>query len=970
MRGEGLLYGLAFLGILGAGAVLVGPRLGRPGREPASREDRRPTEAGARPAARAGTPGSGTSGSGNPGSGTSGAGSPRTGAPLTEAAAPALRRVRVTLRGEGGALRGPLKPVVGARLLAPPSLAGGGADLLLEVSEGDAAFGAAGHLWVRRAAESLQEGEVLELPLAAPTLVVKVRELDGEPAEGVPVDVRPASPAGARRTDLGGAVVLDDLAPGLVVLSVGGGERAAAPVHLLAGVDREARVTLEPALRVLGRALDGEGRALPGARVEAFEARGPWGAPVEADPDGRFVWRGPVAPALALRVSAPGRASVARKVTPGAALPLAVDVGDVRLAEAEVEVSGRVEGARGRTGAVVRVEPQVAALLRELFGPDTVLDAPLVAPLDAEGRYRVRGLPGGVPLRLSLRGAGLPEDALASPRAGDVLTRDFAPLAGERLEGRVREGGDGPPAAGLTLLLSREAREGDLELPGDVRARTLPDGRFRVEGLAPGSWFVRAYRPGWRSLLRRLEVPAPGPVLLLLEPALTDPSRRVTGTVLDEAGRPVEGATVRAAGVAGRTGADGRFVLDGVESLAPLVTVTAGLEPGAQAPGLDPRLAVERARVETAPGAAPVTLFLAREQTLTARLVDGLLGTPLAWVQVVVQTRDGRVVLDRPVALDEGRLLLGGLPRAGLTLTFLAPGRRQVRAVAPEALARGAAAPAGPHDLGEVRLVRGLALTGRVTDAAGAPLAGVRLTAMDEGWLGGLMRNVARRRELLLRTTVSAADGGFTLEGLDPSRPAAVVAWAPGYAPTLRRAVFQRPEGGDLGAAALALSRLTATVDVRLRRGSRVSLLLTEAGGGGPVSGAIVDLESARNGSDFLDLVLRGVLAGQAASTEEWRAVSEQLLWEEREPGAYTIGPVEPGEYELIVEHPLYLPERRNIPVLDPSDPLSFEALEPEPGAVIDPSNPLGSARVRRGPEMVSVYGSDRMRLQLDLRPR
>jgi hypothetical protein len=177
------------------------------------------------------------------------------------------------------------------------------------------------------------------------------------------------------------------------------------------------------------------------------------------------------------------------------------------------------------------------------------------------------------------------------------------------------------------------------------------------------------------------------------------------------------------------------------------------------------------------------------------------------------------------------------------------------------------------------------------------------------------------------------------------------------------------PEAGP-SSASRALARLEARVEVRLRLGSHVSLLLQDETTGQPVHGAIVDLESARNGSDFLDLLHRGLTGGQAGATEEWRAISASLLWEEPDPGAYSVGPIEPGEYELLVEHPLYHPERRKIPVLDRSDPFSFESLEVNPGTRLDPTDPGLADKVRRGPEMVRIYGSNRMRLPVDLKPR
>ena len=56
--------------------------------------------------------------------------------------------------------------------------------------------------------------------------------------------------------------------------------------------------------------------------------------------------------------------------------------------------------------------------------------------------------------------------------------------------------------------------------------------------------------------------------------------------------------------------------------------------------------------------------------------------------------------------------------------------------------------------------------------------------------------------------------------------------------------------------------------------------------------------------------------------------------------------------------------------MLDPGSPFAYEALVPEEGARFDPHDPASLARMRRGPEMVSVYGSDQMRLPIALRRR
>ncbi len=938
MRAEGLLYGLAFLGILGAGALLVGPRLR--GGSQARPVEGRPSLPASRPR-------------------------------LSDAPPTAARVVTLSVVGPGGALRGPLKAPLGAGARTLGAAASGGVRLELTLTGDEVALGAAGHQWVRRASATLADGAEIVLPVAAPSVLLRVREVDGAPAAGVPVEVRPASPAGPRRTDGGGTLVLDDLAPGLVVLLVGGREREAAALRVLAGAEREARVVLEPPLVITGQVRGGAGEALAGARLEAFDARGSLGASVTSGPDGAFAWRGPVASVLALRVSAAGRAGECFEIRPGLGA-LEVRAGDLHLPQAEVEVSGRVRGAAGRPEARLTLEPAAAALLRELMGAESVLTPPWSVPLAADGSFVARGLPADVALRVSLRGAGLSEDALLAPRAGDRVVRDFEPDAGETLRVRLTDGTAATPVAGQVVLVSSDPVDGDAPRPGDRLARTDAAGRLVLDGLARGPWYLRAYRPGCRSLLARADVPTLGEVALRFAPALTDSTRRLQGRVVDDLGRPLAGVTLRAAGVSGVSGADGGFVLEGVESLASRVTLSCGYEPGASlAAESDPRFVGALAQEEVTPGGPPLTLVVPGDQTLAFRAVDGLDDRPIGWLHVVARADDGRVFWDRALAAPEGRFVLPGLPRVGLTLTLLAPGRRLERLVVHERVGRAQDDPRRPRDLGDLVLLRGLFLEGLVSGADGRPLPGARAAALDKGWLGAAA-DVVARRELALRVASADAAGHFTLEGLDPRKPAAVVVWAPGRAPTLRRAVNSQAASAEAasGEALSGLESLTARIDARLKTGSRVSLLLTDQQSAAPVHGAIIDLESARNGSAYLDLVVRGVIGGQVASSEEWRAVSEHLLWEGREEGAYTLGPVEPGEYELIVEHPLYLPERRKIPVLDAGAAFAYEALEPEEGARFDPNDPSSLTRVRRGPEMVTVYGSDKMRIPISLRAK
>ena len=106
---------------------------------------------------------------------------------------------------------------------------------------------------------------------------------------------------------------------------------------------------------------------------------------------------------------------------------------------------------------------------------------------------------------------------------------------------------------------------------------------------------------------------------------------------------------------------------------------------------------------------------------------------------------------------------------------------------------------------------------------------------------------------------------------------------------------------------------------VRLQRGGWFVVELKEVGGELPVAGALLDMENARNGSDYLDLLRRGMLGGIVAGDDDWRRASAHFLFEQA-AGRYRLGPAEPGPYEVWVDRPGYRPIRRKLTILDPAE--------------------------------------------------
>ncbi|MEQ8767672.1 MAG: sigma-70 family RNA polymerase sigma factor [Planctomycetota bacterium] len=233
----------------------------------------------------------------------------------------------------------------------------------------------------------------------------------------------------------------------------------------------------------------------------------------------------------------------------------------------------------------------------------------LSAQTDAEGRFRIDGLPDLLAIRRS-----------SSARVSTIhVERDGVPLVWQQvpphsadsrreiaidlflprdatLTGIVRRT-DGSPVAAAEVLAHSGSGSGR---SGYRRTQADESGRFRIEGLPPGQTPVFA----WADAL------APG----VVRPELTEgdskeveircqPERRITGRVVDEAGRPVAGASVTtdidrvpadivgAPRAIGRTDADGHYAIEGI-----------GLEPG-QSLALSARTRLGRLR-----GSVDVTL--------------------------------------------------------------------------------------------------------------------------------------------------------------------------------------------------------------------------------------------------------------------------------------------------------------------------------------------------------------------------
>jgi protocatechuate 3,4-dioxygenase beta subunit len=228
----------------------------------------------------------------------------------------------------------------------------------------------------------------------------------------------------------------------------------------------------------------------------------------------------------------------------------------VRLARGQV-IEGVVEDETGRrlSGAKVYVwtqdDPAMPWAARNL-------------ETDRDGRFRADSLAHGE-YRIRVTLAGRPPEVVKDVRSGTKGLR-ITLRQGRTITGRV-VGPDDRPVAGVRV---HAMREGSIQSAVSKR-----DGTFEIRGLEGGEYRVNASprgKVGLRGTVRE-GVPAGSTGLVLrLAVGLT-----ITGTVVDESGRPVAGAFVFASGTnargeqrpapsnAARTDEAGRFTITGVD---------------------------------------------------------------------------------------------------------------------------------------------------------------------------------------------------------------------------------------------------------------------------------------------------------------------------------------------------------------------------------------------------------------------
>jgi protocatechuate 3,4-dioxygenase beta subunit len=247
---------------------------------------------------------------------------------------------------------------------------------------------------------------------------------------------------------------------------------------------------------------------------------------------------------------------------------------------------------------------------------------------------------------------------------------------------------------------------------------------------------------------------------------------------------------------------------------------------------------IERTVEVEAPGELDVALPLAG--TIRARVVDAASGAPVSEFAFLVQPVEGRTRIARGQRSEEGTFSVT-VPEGTYRVSAGADGYTSSETIEVRVSEREPASV-------ELRLGRGVTITGRVTDEAGTPVAGAEVMVLG--------REAERMRS---RSSVrvapghgkSAEDGSFTITGVDRGE-AAMTVRKEGYVP------FRKAIDAD-GA---------MNVDVRLGRGLSLPGIVTRGGKG--VAGVQISASTAALGGEYQPAVSgsdgRFVLTGLVAA--------------------------------------------------------------------------------------------------------
>ncbi len=457
--------------------------------------------------------------------------------------------------------------------------------------------------------------------------------------------------------DANGRFELPDLPPGTFNLTASGSGFAPASVPGLSIPSGAGSTDLGTVTLVRGVALEGyvtgpDGKPVEGAQVSVVEASGD---PVAALARGRELPMAVTSLDGFFRVEdrragesvdvEVRRSGYAKGSAPGVQVPSEEPVRIVLRPSSAME--GRTVDPDGKPvpGARISLSPVAPAAIGRGIAVFTAESSRQGSSGD-DGSFRIEDVP---PSSYELRAEAAGREAASMTnlevRSGeDLLGVQVVLPPGAILEGRVLAPGGRPLPGARVSLVQSEAAMGVTRF-GTAPARADGDGRYRLDGVAPGTRLFRAEGEGFREKVRELEVRA-GENALDFE---LEGGAEITGRVVDDDGTPVAAAEVTLHEgwnswtlPSGSTRPDGTFTLSGVADGT--YRITAEKEGYAQSQGQDLTVAGNLSGVE---------VRLSTGGTIVGQL-SGLDFAELSQVRVWVddEFRQGRVLPDSSYRIE------------------------------------------------------------------------------------------------------------------------------------------------------------------------------------------------------------------------------------------------------------------------------------------------------------------------------
>jgi protocatechuate 3,4-dioxygenase beta subunit len=653
---------------------------------------------------------------------------------------------------------------------------------------------------------------VLLTALAAPAAAGEIRGrvlVDGKPSGGVVVSVlafedgfatarrearheEPRALATATtRSDGVFAVAAPGPAGAAVRLAFSGG--TAAPRVLEALFDAvggdAGDVRLTKAVALAGRVVDDRGSPVVGATVTLWpgggrrlqDASAGSGVPQSTTtrPDGAFRFETASEEGNRLRVEAPAFATQERQPVRAGALPRPVAMalgqalrGTVTLADRRTPAAGALVRFEGRTQTTRWVETR----------PDGTFLAD-GAPREAGSLVADGGDRGRASVVLSLG-------------AADAVTIALAPTS--TLYGRVVDAADAKALPGIRIVARGQG--------GEYLERSGPDGRYSIRGLAPQAYKLTVEDDRFVPWSRTVKV-APG------QPETQDVplSRAATlaGRVVDEEGRPIEGALVQVS----RGGENiFRAFLRSVEGQGAVRTSRDGSFRAARLePGENQRLDVRHDEYEER-SLGGISL----SPGMTRSGVSIVLRRGLS-IRGVVKDEEGRPLAGAQVDLSRALTMRGG--RGGMEVSFVGPGTEVRRETGADGRFEFRGLKAGDYGVSarrpgfsrasvdpvsvtearaaeplEIVLRPGATISGVLRDKAGAGASGWYASAHAASEVGGRPFGPGG----IQGGEPTGPDGVFFLEGLTAGETYEIQAMGPAGLGPRKSGVVAPAEGVDL----------------------------------------------------------------------------------------------------------------------------------------------------------------------------